>query len=86
MTRSYVQLQPSTGEASASVDPSRAPREALLSTAFTWEPPAASAPSNGQESGASGGRGVLSRRHGPPRRLHAEEYPVPPAATQGDSG
>lgn len=67
------------------MDPSRAPREALLSAAFTGEPPAASAPSSGQESGESGGRGVLSRRHGPPRRLHAEEYPVPPAAAQGDS-
>lgn len=71
------------------MDPSWAPREAVLSTAFTGEPAAAAAcrPTSGKRSVDSTSRGgVLSRRHGPPRRINAEEYPVPPAATQGHSG
>lgn len=68
------------------MDPSWAPRETSLSTASTGAPAAAACrPVSGQWSGARSG-GVLSQRRGPPRRLHAEEYPVPPAATQGDSG
>lgn len=68
------------------MDPSRAPREALLSAAFTGEPTAAAAccPASGQRSGESS-TGVLSQRHGPPRRIDAEEYPVPSATTQGNS-
>ena len=70
------------------MDPSWAPREALLSAACTGEPAAAAAcrPAGGERSVDSACRGVLSRRHGPPRRINAEEYPVPPAATQGHSG
>lgn len=62
------------------MDPGRAPREASLSAAFTGQP-TAGCPASGQRSGDK-----LSQRRGPPRRVNAEERPVSPAATQGNSG